>query len=161
MTAAATTSGRRRVHRRGAALLAGCLLAGGVLAGCGEDADQVGGDTGAQASADPSLGTVTTDAEGVQEVTIETPDDYVFVPDSFTVAPGRVRLTVRNVAEQMTHNFRFTPGQGPEEIPEQIPVLSPGESQTIEFEVTATGDHPFECSFHVQLQQVGTMTVAG
>jgi plastocyanin len=27
--------------------------------------------------------------DGVQEVTIQTPDDYVFVPDTFTVAPGR------------------------------------------------------------------------
>jgi hypothetical protein len=32
---------------------------------------------------------------------------------------------------------------------------------TIEFEVTAPGDYPFECSFHLQLKQVGTMTVRG
>ena len=30
---------------------------------------------------------------------------------------------------------------------------------TIEFEVTEPGDYPFQCSFHLQLNQVGTMTV--
>jgi plastocyanin len=77
------------------------------------------------------------------------------------VAPGQVRLTVRNTAEQLTHNFRFTPGKAPADIAEQIPVLAPGESKTIEFTVPAPGDYPFECSFHVALGQVGTMTVSG
>ncbi len=128
-----------------------------LLAGCGGDD---GGGGGAAPSADPSLGTVTIAADGVQEVTIETPDDYVFLPATFTVAPGPVRLTVRNTAEQMVHNFRFTPETGPAEITEEIPLLQPGESDTIEFEAPAVGDYPFDCSFHLQLGQVGTMTVA-
>ncbi|SEP24693.1 plastocyanin/azurin family copper-binding protein [Trujillonella endophytica] len=140
-------------RRSAAALVAGVLL----LAGCGGDD---GGGGGAAPSADPSLGTVTVAADGVQEVTIETPDDYVFLPDEFTVAPGPVRLTVRNTAEQMVHNFRFTPDTGPAEIAAEIPLLQPGESDTIEFEVQAEGDYPFDCSFHLQLGQVGTMTVA-
>jgi plastocyanin len=61
----------------------------------------------------------------------------------------------------MTHNFRFSAGKGPAEISEQIPVLAPGESKTIEFTVTAPGDYPFECTFHAALGQVGTMTVSG
>jgi plastocyanin len=72
-----------------------------------------------------------------------------------------VRLTVRNTAEQLTHNFLFTAGTGPAAITEQIPVLAPGETKTIEFTATAPGDYPFECSFHVALGQVGTMTVSG
>jgi plastocyanin len=129
-----------------------------LLAGCGGD----GGSGGAAAaSSDPSLGVVTTAPDGVQELTIETPEDYVFLPDSFTVAPGRVRLTVHNTAEQMVHNFRFRPDSGPAQIDAQIDLLQPGESDTIEFEVGTVGDYPFECSFHVQLGQVGTMTVAG
>ncbi|RBY80513.1 plastocyanin/azurin family copper-binding protein [Blastococcus sp. TF02A-26] len=139
---------------RAAALAAAALL----LAGCGGD-DGGGGDSAPPV--DPSLGTVTTGPDGVQEVTIETPDDYVFVPDSFEVAPGPVRLTVRSTAEQMVHNFRFTPGQGPAEIEEDIPLLEPGESATIEFEATTVGDYGFDCSFHLQLGQVGTMTVTG
>ncbi len=134
-----------------------------LLAGCGSDGGAGGGSGGgaATASTDPSLGTVTVAEDGVQEVTIQTPDDYVFVPDAFTVAPGRVRLTVESTAAQATHNFRFTPGAGVEEIPEEIPLLAAGETETIEFEVAAPGDHPFECSFHVQLGQVGVMTVRG
>ncbi|SDC41800.1 Plastocyanin [Geodermatophilus telluris] len=144
---------------RGRALLGGLLLAAGLLAGCGSGDD--GGPAAAPAATDPSLGTVTVAEDGVQEVTIQTPDDYVFLPDAFTVAPGRVRLTVESTATQATHNFRFTPGAGPEEIAEEIPLLAAGESRTIEFEVTAPGEHPYECSFHVQLGQTGVMTVSG
>ena len=39
--------------------------------------------------------------------------------------------------------------------------MAPGESETIEFEVTQPGDYPFECTFHTALGQVGTMTVSG
>ena len=87
--------------------------------------------------------------------------DEVFAPDAFTVEPGEVRLTVINVGEQMVHDFRFTPHTGPEPIAAQIDILPAGEEKTLEFEVTEPGDHPFECSFHVQLGQVGTMTVSG
>ncbi|MGY1639533.1 plastocyanin/azurin family copper-binding protein [Geodermatophilus sp. SYSU D00703] len=140
------------------------MVAAGVvlLAGCG------GGDGGSAAAppasssaAGTAAGTVTTAPDGVQEVTLQTQDDYVFTPDRFTVVPGQVRLTVVNVAEQLTHNFRFTPGAGPAEIDPEIPLLAPGESRTIEFTVTTPGDYGFECSFHTQLGQVGTMTVSG
>jgi plastocyanin len=141
-----------------AGLLAAALLAAPVLTGCSNaeptlpDATRTtGGDVGA----------VSTAADGFQEITLETGDDYVFTPDTFTVAPGQVRVTVRNTAEQMTHNFAFTTGTGPAPITEQIPVLAPGESRTIEFTVAAPGDYPFECTFHVALGQVGTMTVQG
>jgi plastocyanin len=64
-----------------------------------------------------------------------------------------------NVAKNMTHNFRFTPDAGPAPIGEEIDLLTSGQEVTIEFEVTEPGDYPFECSFHLQLNQVGTMTV--
>jgi plastocyanin len=111
--------------------------------------------------ASPGVGEVTTGADGVQEITLQTQDDYVFLPDSFTVEPGTVRLTVVNVGEQMVHNFRFTPGTGPESIDSEIDLLAAGQEVTIDFEVTAPGEYPFECTFHVQLDQVGTMTVEG
>jgi plastocyanin len=143
---------------RGRALLGGLLLAAGLLAGCGSDD---GGSAAAPAATDPSLGTVTVAEDGVQEVTIQTPDEYVWLPETFTVAPGRVRLTVESTATEATHNFRFTPGAGAEEISEEIPLLAAGETRTIEFEVTVPGEHPYECSFHVQLGQTGVMTVSG
>ena len=104
---------------------------------------------------------MTTAADGVQEVTLQTQDDYVFTPDEFTVDPGTVRLTVVNVAKDLTHNFRFRPDEGPAAIGSEIPLLTAGQEVTIEFEVTEPGDYPFECSFHIQLDQVGTMTVRG
>jgi plastocyanin len=144
------------VGGRGVLLL---VLAAGVLTGCG--AGSGGTVTAASSSANPDLGKVTVDADGVQVVTLQTQDDYVFTPNAFTVAPGKVRLTVTNVAKQLTHNFRFTPDKGPEPISAEIPLLAPGNSETIEFTVTAPGEHPFECSFHTQLGQTGTMTVSG
>jgi plastocyanin len=140
-------------------LLAGLLLTVLLaLSGCSntqpalpEATRTTGGDVGALSTA----------ADGVQEITLETGDDYVFTPATFTVGPGQVRLTVRNTADQLTHNFEFTAGTGPAQITEKIPVLGPGESKTIEFTVTAPGDYPFECTFHAALGQVGTMTVSG
>ena len=147
--------GRGRGPCKKAAVVAAAVV---LLAGCG------GGQTAGQEatpSSGPALGTVTTAPDGVQEVTLQTQDDYVFTPTAFTVAPGPVRLTVANIAEQTTHNFRFTPDGGPEPIEAEIPLLAPGESRTIEFTVTTLGDHGFECSFHTQLGQFGTMTVSG
>jgi plastocyanin len=127
-----------------------------LLAGCSEEPAAP-----PPTEAQPGVGEVTTGADGVQEVTLQTQDDYVFTPDSFTVQPGQVRLTVTNVGEQMVHNFRFTPDTGPAPIEAQIDILPAGEEETIEFEVAEPGEYPFECSFHIQLDQVGTMTVAG
>ena len=141
---------------RGAATAALLALAAGLLSGCGGE-EPVTPDSGSSGDVDP----VTVDADGVQHVTLQTQDDYLFTPDRFEVEPGPVRLTVRNVAEEMVHNFRFTPGGGPEDIGAEIDLLTAGQEMTIEFEVTEPGEYPFECTFHVQLDQVGTMTVAG
>jgi plastocyanin len=146
--------GQHGVGRRGSALLLGLV----VLAGCGTDAPSSGAPASTTAE---GVGTVTVGPDGVQEITLQTQDDYVFTPNTFTVDPGTVRLTVVNAATDMTHNFRFTPDAGPAEIDEEIPLLAPGDEKTIEFTVTGPGNYPFECSFHVQLNQVGTMTVRG
>lgn len=146
--------------RRAAAVGVAMILAVGVLAGCGFASSSTPQAPSSESRA-PGVGTVTTAPDGAQEITLQTQDDYVFTPDRFTVAPGRVRLTVTNVARQLTHNFRFTPGKGPAPITAEIPLLAPGQKETIEFTVTTPGDYAFECTFHVQLKQVGTMTVRG
>lgn len=152
---------RRRpaAGRRGGGLLLGLLVLPAVLAGCGDGRAGESSTGQAPGTAAPGVGTVTTGADGVQEITLQTQDDYEFTPDTFTVAPGKVRLTVANVARDMTHNFRFTPDEGPAAIDAEISLLAAGQEVTIEFEVTEPGDYPFECSFHIQLDQVGTMTV--
>jgi plastocyanin len=137
----------------------GAVLAAGVLAGCG--AGSGGASSASPSSADASLGKVTTGPDGVQQVTLQTQDDYVFTPGRFTVKPGKVALTVVNVGHELTHNFRFSPGGGPQAIGAQILLLPSGQRQTIDFTVTAPGSYRFECSFHVDLGQVGTMTVSG
>lgn len=126
-----------------------------VLAGCGGDEQQ-----SQEPSTSDSAGTVVVGADGTQEITLVVGDDYVFLPDAFRVEPGRVRLTLTNEARDLVHNIRFTPGINPAAIEEEIPILNPGESQTIEFAVDQPGDYQYECSFHVALGQIGTMTVA-
>jgi plastocyanin len=129
-----------------------------LLAGCGADDEP---EADAAPSTGPGVGVVTTAADGVQEIAVQTQDDYTFVPDTFTVAPGKVRLTLLNAAREMTHNLEFDEGEGPEPIDAGIDFLAPQDEETIEFEVTEPGDHPFTCTFHVQLGQTGTMTVSG
>ena len=145
----------RAVARRAVPLIA-VLSVAGLLVGCSEE-PAVPPSTEARAG----VGEVTTGADGVQEITLQTQDDYVFTPDSFTVEPGRVRLTLINVGEQMVHNFRFTPDTGPVPIDAEIDILPAGEEETVEFEVAEPGEYPFACSFHIQLDQLGTMPVAG
>jgi plastocyanin len=149
--------------RRIGTLVVGMVVAVGLLAGCGgpSSASSGGSSGAAQRPATSSLGTVTTGPGGVQRVTLQTEDDYVFTPDHFTVAPGKVQLSVRNVAKEMSHNFAFSANGGPAPISATIPILAPGQQQTISFTVQAPGNYRFECQFHVQLGQVGTMTVRG
>jgi plastocyanin len=149
--------GRPAAGQRGGGALLGLVVLSGVLAGCGGEETP---DSGAAPTV-AGVGEVTTAPDGAQEITVQTQDDYVFVPDHFTVDPGTVRLTLVNAAEQMTHNLEFTSGGGPEEISAGISLVAPGEEKTIEFTVAQPGDHAFECSFHAQLGQVGTMTVRG
>lgn len=140
-----------------AALGAAAVVAVGALTGCGSD----GGPSGGSSAPTPEgLGEVTVAEDGVQEVTLQTQDDFVFTPATFTVAPGKVRLTLVNAAEDMTHNLEFDEGEGPEPIEAGIDFLAPGQEETIEFEVSVPGEHPFTCTFHTAQGQVGTMTVS-
>lgn len=144
--------------RRRTVLLTALAGAGAmVLSACGSDPDESSDDAPADVSAD---GTVSIAPDGTQEVTVLVRDDYDFYPAAFTVTAGRVRLSLISEAKELTHNFRFTPGAGPAEIAGEIPILAPGMSDTMEFTVDQPGDYQFECSFHVALGQIGTMTVA-
>ena len=138
-------------------LLTGLAGVGAMaLSACGSDPDESSDDAPADVAAD---GTVSIAPDGTQEVAVLVRDDYDFYPAAFTVTTGRVRLSLISEAKELTHNFRFTPGVGPAEIAEEIPILAPGESDTMEFPVDQLGDYQFECSFHVALGQIGTMTV--
>jgi plastocyanin len=144
-----------RTKAMSVALVASATVA--ALAGCGGDAPV----SESAPTTAPGVGVVTTAADGVQEITLQTQDDYTFVPDTFTVAPGSVRLTLVNAAREMTHNLEFDDDEGTAPIDGGIDFLAPQDQETIEFEVTEPGDYPFACTFHAQLGQTGTMTVAG
>lgn len=149
---------RRGAGVAGSGLAAGIVLAG-ALAGCSG-----GTSSTATATSTPpasSFGKVTTTADGTQEVSLRTQDNYVFTPARFTVKPGKVQLTVVNAGRDLTHNFEFAPQGNPAAIGAAIPLLPAGQKQTISFTVTTPGTYRFECSFHVDLGQVGTMTVGG
>jgi len=160
MTTTGAHGGERRaatpLWSRRAVLLTTAAAAGtAALAACGgggsDDPDDAGGTT---------IGEVSIGPDGAQEITVRVQDDYVFTPTAFTVAPGRVRITLTSDAGEMTHNILFTPGGGPVDIDEGIPVLPPGETDTFEFSVEQPGNYQYECSFHVRLGQIGVMTVA-
>jgi plastocyanin len=146
------------MNGRGTAAAVGTVLVAAALAGCGGGS---GGAAPAPTTAASDLGKVTTGPDGVQQVTLQTEDDYTFTPNRFTVRPGKVELTVTNVGRELTHNFRFTPGGGPQPIGAQILLLPSGSRKTIDFTVQQAGAYRFECSFHADLGQVGTMTVSG
>lgn len=144
------------VSRR-AVLLSGLAGVGAMaLSACGSDPGESSEGASAGVSAD---GTVSIAPDGTQEVDVLVRDDYVFYPRVLTVTTGRVRLSLINEAKEMTHNFRFTPGLGPVDIAENIPLVAPGDRDTFEFAVDQPGDYQYECSFHVALGQIGTMTV--
>lgn len=105
-------------------------------------------------------GAVAVGSDGVQAITLVSGDDYRFVPAEFTVTPGRVRVTLDNVATQLTHSLEYPPGRSPSDIGESIPVVAPTEVDTIEFSVSTPGEYAFICSFHERQGHTGVMTVA-
>lgn len=144
------------VSRR-AVLLTGLAGVGAMaLSACGSDQDESPDGAPADVAAGEALSIA---PDGVQELTVLVRDDYEFYPATFTVTAGRVRLSLVSEAKELTHNFRFTPDAGPAEIADEIPIVAPGDSDTMEFAVDQLGDYQYECSFHVALGQIGTMTV--
>jgi plastocyanin len=134
------------------ALALGTLL----LGGCGTPSSS----SSASSSSGPAPGQVTTSADGVQHVTLQTGDDYMFRPMTFSVKPGEVALTVTDVGHDVSHNFLFSDGN-PQPIGANILLLTAGSKKTIDFTVTTPGAYRYECSFHTDLGMVGTMTVSG
>lgn len=120
-----------------------------------------GGSAVSQRADAPQSGsvTVTPGPDGVQAVTLVTQDNFRFIPAEFTVVPGRVRVTLDNPSGT-THNLRFddaNPGGGPEE---EIPVVRPDTTESVDFTVSQPGEYAFVCTFHAQFDQRGTMIVA-
>lgn len=94
-----------------------------------------------------------TPAHGVQAITIKASDQFRFVPATFRVHPGRVKITL-DVPGGTPHDLTFT-GR----LHESIPLTSHGRSTPLTFSVHSPGRYPFHCSIHVAQGMTGTMVV--
>jgi hypothetical protein len=77
--------GRPAAGQRGGGALLGLVVLSGVLAGCGGEETP---DSGAAPTV-AGVGEVTTAPDGAQEITVQTQDDYVFLPDRSPWSRGR------------------------------------------------------------------------
>lgn len=91
---------------------------------------------------------------GVQDVVITTDSKYRFTPDTITVHPGKVRITLRHLGTGAPHDWQL---QG---FPaDYVPLTQPGQTKSIEFTAPAPGKYTFICTIHVTQGQTGTLVV--
>ena len=122
--------------------MAGSLL----LAGC---------QTQSAINREPHAGSTTASAtDGVQEVVITTDQSYRFSPSTITVHPGRVRIVLKHIGTGAPHDWSL---QG---FPaDYVPLVSAGETGSVEFLAPAPGTYQFVCTIHVKQGQTGTLVV--
>lgn len=133
-------------HRRSVGVAAVVAL---LLAACGS------GPAGR-----PHAGNETaTVVNGVQQVTITTGPDLRFHPATFTVHPGKVRISLVNNPQN---------GAGPPHDlkvnaypKDYVPLTQPGETGSVTFTAPKPGSYRFICTIHVTQGQTGTMVVTG
>lgn len=73
-------------------------------------------------------------------------------PDGTT---GRVRFHANQRSGRVDALFRIHARSRPTAIGEEIRVVTPGGSDTVELSVEQPGDYQYECSFHVALVRSG------
>lgn len=129
---------------------AGALLAAGsvLLTGCQSQS---------AINREPHAGSTTVAAtSGVQEVVITTDQAYRFSPSTITVHPGKVRITLKHVGTGAPHDWSL---QG---FPaDYVPLVSPGQTRSVEFTAPAPGTYKFVCTIHVKQGQTGSLVVLG
>lgn len=119
-----------------------------VLAGCG------GSSKAPTSSGTPQAAevTATPGPDGVQQVTIDGTSSLRFVPATIVVAPGPVKVTLRNVSE-LPHDFvldTFHASSGP---------VDGGAERSVTFTAGAPGTYQFLCSYHVAAGMKGQLIV--
>jgi plastocyanin len=103
----------------------------------------------------PQSGSTTaTPIGGVQQITLKAGDDYRFTPDTITVHPGKVTITLVNTGAGAPHDFSLTGFPG-----DAAPLAQAGASSTATFEAPAPGRYQFVCTIHVAQGQTGTLVV--
>lgn len=129
-----------------AAPLTAAVAAAVLLTGC---------QTESSINRNPHEGSTTASAEaGVQQVTITTDQTYRFYPSTITVHPGKVKITLKHTGTGAPHDWSL---QG---FPaDNVPLLDPGQSRSVEFTAPAPGTYTFVCTIHINQGQTGKLVV--
>lgn len=132
------------------ALAAATVAAAALLTACGSSGS-ARGNTAAKGSASATASST----GGVQKITVKAGDDFRFVPDTITVHPGKVTITLMNTGQGAPHNLQLPT------LPfgDWVPLTSAGQSSSITFETPAAGTYQFICSIHARQGQVGKLIV--
>ncbi|HEX8079314.1 MAG TPA: cupredoxin domain-containing protein [Jatrophihabitans sp.] len=103
----------------------------------------------------PHVGSTTASVTaGTQEVVITTDEDYRFTPTTITVHPGKVRITLKHVGTGAPHDWSLV------DFPANyVPLVSGGQTKSVEFLAPAPGTYKFVCTIHVPQGQTGTLVV--
>lgn len=121
-------------------------MAGALLAGC---------QTQSAINRNPHVGDVTAVAtDGVQDITITTDQNYRFDPSTITVHPGKVRITLSHTGTGAPHDWSLNGFPD-----DNVPLVSPGQSKSIEFIAPSPGKYTFVCTIHIAQGQTGTLVV--
>jgi plastocyanin len=91
---------------------------------------------------------------GVQQVTVTADDKYRFTPDTITVHPGEVRITLINKGTGAPHNLLLTGFPA-----DFVSLANAGQTTTATFTAPAPGRYQFVCTIHVAQGQTGTLIV--
>lgn len=99
--------------------------------------------------------TATIGPDGVQQVTIEATDTFRFVPSTFYVHPGKVRVTLVHVGTQAPHDWQVTKYPS-----DYVPLLhGQGQQASTTFIAPSPGRYQYVCTIHASKGQTGTMVV--
>lgn len=138
--------GRPTVWTSAVSTVAALLGAAMLLAGC---------QTKSAIERGPHTGSTTASVTaGVQEVVITTDQGYRFTPSTITVHPGKVRITLKHVGTGAPHDWSLV------DFPaDYVPLVSAGQTKSVEFLAPAPGTYKFVCTIHVPQGQTGTLVV--
>src|SRR5579871_894863 len=98
-------------------------------------------------------------ASGPQAIDM-TAAEYVFAPDTLTVHPGEVTITLTNNGPLRQHAFNLKDADG--NILVSSDAADPGTTTTFSFTVTQPGTYTYYCPIdsHADRGEVGTLTVS-
>ena len=92
--------------------------------------------------------------DGVQQITVYVDDTYRFTPDTITVHPGLVKVTLVHRGTGAPHDLSV---QG---FPVDFgPLVNPGGTSSATFTAPAPGRYQFVCTIHFAQGQTGTLIV--